>query len=233
MVLRREVSRRAVLVGHHQAQGPDDVDIVLSLRDLPSSAATPSAGPSSTATPASLPKTSSRRSASSSTSSRASDRACHRGSSMRSNPRVPARRPGRPDDSQPAVRPRPTTLLRGAVPGAEVPGSGSPRRFSSIEHAPHALLQLVRQVQPRTPPLRIGLMTPDAIHHCRANAVQAHRARNLTTPTRRLPSASPATAAAASGVRPVTSSQSVHRTRHTTSRRLAASRFCADAASLT
>ena len=92
--------------------------------------------------------------------------------------RVPARRSRRPQDPQPAIHLDRQPLQRSALQDAEVP-AGFPARFDSIEHARAFCRDFFAWYNHEHRHSAIGLMTPDAVHHGRAQVIHADRARVL------------------------------------------------------
>jgi putative transposase len=92
--------------------------------------------------------------------------------------RVPARRPRRPEDPQPAVHLDRQPLLRGAVKTLKY-RPGFPTRFDAIEHARAFCRDFFAWYNHEHRHSGIGLMTPTAVHYGRATAIHADRARVL------------------------------------------------------
>ena len=109
-----------------------------------------------------------------------------RGSSMTSKPRrVPARRPRRPQDPQPAIHLDRQPLQRGAVQDAEVPAR-VPRTVRFHRTRPRVLPPVLHLVQRRASPLRDRPEDPGR------RAPRARRGRPRPRPGRRLRRDSPA-----------------------------------------
>ena len=119
----RRAAQRGVLVGHHQAQGPGDLDVLLPLRDprrlQPLRRRLDRPAPRERARRQGPHRPSLRAAAHPAPSA---DGACRsRQLDDQQARRVPARRPRRPQDAQPALHLDRQPLLRGALQDAEVP----------------------------------------------------------------------------------------------------------------
>ena len=147
----RRAAERALVVGHHEAAGPGEVDLLLPVRDP--RRVQPLRRRLDRAVPRERP------------ARQGADRAGHRAAAdhpqdahaarrprrpdARQAGRVPARRPRRHEDALAARTPRTTTRTRGALQDPEVPAR-VPRPVRRHRARPRALPRVLRLVQPRT-----------------------------------------------------------------------------------